>query len=113
MIGLSLLVGRLSEYFCSKQILEDELAELRSTNDSDNLIMSKQKEIDDATRNAYLYATGMIVATICGIFLHVWSFYIGQNIGMQVRIITVGAIYHKVCTTYIIKLSSKVAVLYI
>ena len=90
-------MGYLSEYFCSKQILEDELAELRSTNDSDNLIMSKQKEIDDATRNAYLYATGMIVVTICMMLLLVWQLYFGQNIGMQVRIITMGAIYHKVC----------------
>ena len=89
-------MGYLSDYFCSKQLLDEELAELRSSNDSDDLIMSKQKEIDDATRNAYLYGVGMIVATVCGIFLHVWSFYFGQNIGMQVRIITVGAIYHKV-----------------
>ena len=92
-------MGYLSDYFCSKNILEDELAELRSANDLDN-ITSKQREIDDATRNAYLYAAGMIVVTICGIFLHVWSFYIGQNIGMQVRIITIGAIYHKVHKQY-------------
>ena len=98
MIGLSLLVGYLSDYFCSKQLLEEELAKLRSSNDSDNLIMSKQKEIDEATRDAYLYAVGLVVTTVCGIFLHVWAFYFGQNIGMQVRIITVGAIYHKVCS---------------
>jgi len=87
-------VGYLSEYFCSKQILEDELAELRSTNNS---ITSKQKEINDATRNAYLYATGIILAVLCTMFLYMWAFYIGQNMGMQVRIIATGAIYHKVC----------------
>ena len=90
-------MGYLSEYFCLKKILEDELTELRIINNSDKSIISKQKEINDATRNAYLYATGMIVAVICQIFLYIWSFYIGQNTGMQVRIITMGAIYHKVC----------------
>ena len=77
-------------------MLEDELTELRSVNSSDDLITSKQKEIDDATRDAYLYATGMIIVAICGMFLYVWAFYFGLNIGMQVRIITMGAIYHKV-----------------
>ena len=100
MIGLSILVGYLSDYFCSKKILEEDLDELRSNGSvSDSLITAKQKEIDDATRDAYLYALGMIVVTVSGIFFHVWSFYWGQNIGMQVRIIMVGAIYHKVCTT--------------
>ena len=89
-------MGYLSEYFCSKQILEEELAKLRSSNDSDDLITSKQKEIDDATTNAYLYAVGMIVVTICMMLLLVWQLYFGQNIGMQVRIITMVAIYHKV-----------------
>lgn len=91
-------MGLLSEYFCEKKLMEDELAELRIANNSDDLIASKQQEIDEATRNAYLYATGMIVAVICGVFLYVWAFYFGQNIGMQVRIITMGAIYHKVCS---------------
>ena len=91
-------MGLLSEYFCSKQILEEELSELRNGNYSDDVIASKQEEIDDATRDAYLYATGMIVVTICGMFMYAWSFYFGLNIGMQVRIITMGAIYHKVST---------------
>ena len=100
MIGLSILVGFLSDYFCIKKILEEDLEELKSNDTvSDSLITSKQREIDDATRDAYLYALGMIVVTVSGIFFHVWSFYWGQNIGMQVRIIMVGAIYNKVWTT--------------
>ena len=89
-------MGFLSEYFCSKKMLENELTELRRANYSDNLISSKQKEIDDATRDAYLYATGVIAVVMCRVFLNIWSFYFGQTIGMQVRIITMGAIYHKV-----------------
>lgn len=70
---------------------------MRSVNNSDNLIVSKQREIDEATRDAYLYGTGMIVIVICMMFLHAWAFYLGLNIGGQLRIITMGAIYHKVC----------------
>ena len=94
MIGQSFLVGYLSEYFCTKQILEEELSELRSNNLSD--IASKQEEIDIATRDAYLYATGIIIVVVTVTFVHVWAFYFAQNSGMQMRIITTGAIYHKV-----------------
>jgi len=95
-------VGYLSEYFCSKNILEEELSILRSgqLNDSDERIASKQEEIDDATRDAYLYAIGMIAIVLSVTFAHAWAFYLAQNTGMQMRIITMGAIYHKVtqCT---------------
>ena len=75
------------------------MSELRSDtlNNSDSLISSKQEEIDNVTRNAYLYATGMIVVVVIVTFMHVWTFYFGQNMGMQMRIITTGAIYDKVC----------------
>ena len=66
------------------------------TNSSDDFIISKQREIDNATRNAYLYAVVMIVVVLCVTFMHMWAFYIGQTLGMQLRIITMGAIYHKV-----------------
>ena len=92
------MVGYLSEYFCTKQILEEELSELKSgnLNNSDTLVASKQGEIDDATRDAYLYATGMILIVLSVTFTHAWGFYYGQNMGMQMRIITTSAIYHKV-----------------
>jgi len=63
-------------------------------------VHSKQEEIDDATRDAYLYAIGMIAIVLSVTFAHAWAFYLAQNTGMQMRIITMGAIYHKVtqCT---------------
>ena len=88
----------MSEYFCTKQILEEELSELKDNplNNLTNLITSKQEEIDNATRDAYLYATGMILVVISVLFIHAWAFYYAQNTGMQMRIVTTGAIYHKV-----------------
>ena len=98
LLGQGILVGYLSEYFCTKQVLEEELSELKGSgmNNSDTLITSKQEEIDDETRNAYLYATGMILVVISVLFVHAWAFYYAQNTGMQMRIIATGAIYHKV-----------------
>ena len=64
-------------------------------NNSDG-IASKQEEIDNATRDAYLYAAGIILIVVTVTFVHAWVFYIAQNTGMQMRIITTGAIYHKV-----------------
>jgi len=66
---------------------------MSSTNDS---ITSKQEEIDDATRDAYLYAAGMVIIMVCVGITHAWAYYFAQNMGMQIRIITTGAIYNKV-----------------
>lgn len=90
-------MGYLSQYFCVRRTLEDELALLRNMNStSDDSVASKQKEIDDATRDAYLYATGMVIAIFSLAFIHAWGFYLAQNVGMQARIIAIGAIYNKV-----------------
>ena len=72
------------------------MSELRSNNLSTSSIASKLEEINIATRDAYIYATGIIIVVIIVTFLHVWAFYFAQNSGMQMRIITTGAIYHKV-----------------
>ena len=73
------------------------MSELQSNNLSNSdSIASKQEEIDNATRDAYLYATGMILVVLGVTFMHAWAFYLAQNTGMQMRIITTGAIYHKV-----------------
>ena len=48
-----------------KKTLEDELTILRSTNSSSDLIASQQEEIDEATRDAYLYAVGLILTMMC------------------------------------------------
>ena len=74
------------------------MSELRNDtlNNSDGLIASKQEDIDNATRDAYLYATGIIVIVVSVSFIHAWAFYLAQNTGMQMRIIATAAIYHKV-----------------
>ncbi|XP_065919842.1 ATP-binding cassette sub-family C member 4-like isoform X2 [Dysidea avara] len=96
LIGQSILVGYLSEYFCMKRTLEDELTLLRNMSSTNDSIKSKQEEIDDATRDAYLYAVGMIVLMVLIGITHAWAFYLAQNMGMQMRIIATGAIYNKV-----------------
>jgi len=77
-----------------KRTLEDELTSLRNV--SGGLISSKQEEITDATKDAYLYAIGVILVVVTVAFINAWLYYLAQNIGMQARIIAVGAIYNKV-----------------
>ena len=77
-----------------KRTLEDELTSLRNV--SSGLISSKQEEISDATRDAYLYAVGVILVVVTVAFINAWLYYFAQNIGMRARIIAVGAIYNKV-----------------
>ena len=89
----ALLVGYLSQYFCERNSLEEELTTL---NNESQLIHSKQEEIDMATRNAYLYATGMLSASLIVAMMHAWNFYLSHKIGMMCRIILTGAIYAKV-----------------
>ena len=89
-------MGYLSEYFCMKRTLEDELTLLRNMNNTNDSITSKQEEIDDATRDAYLYAVGVILMVISVSIIHARGFYLALNAGMQARIITTGAIYNKV-----------------
>ena len=87
-----------------KRTLEDQLTLLRNMSSRNDSITSKLEEIDDATRDAYLYATGMVVIMVCTGITHAWAYYLAQNMGMQMRIITTGAIYNKVLrlilTTY-------------
>ncbi|XP_065919562.1 ATP-binding cassette sub-family C member 4-like isoform X2 [Dysidea avara] len=95
-LSQGILVGYLSEYFCMKRTLEDELTLLRNMNNTNDSITSKQEEIDDATRDAYLYAVGVILMVISVSIIHARGFYLALNAGMQARIITTGAIYNKV-----------------
>ena len=96
MLGQGILVGYLSQYFCLKITLEDELTILRNMNSSNDSITFKQEEIDNATRDAYLYALGIILVVLSVAIIHARGFYCAQNAGMQARIITTGAIYNKV-----------------
>jgi len=88
-------VGYLSQYFCEKNSLEEELSILRNDNNSE-LIGLKEEEIKMATRNAYFYALGMIVASLYMAVHHTWMFYISHKIGMMHRIIMTGSIFKKV-----------------
>ncbi|XP_065887047.1 ATP-binding cassette sub-family C member 4-like isoform X2 [Dysidea avara] len=94
-IGQSVLVGYLSQYFCEKNSLEEELFPLRASNSSE-LVKQKEEEIDIVTRNAYLYAAGITLLTCCSVVLFTWVFYIGHRIGMMCRIVLTAAIYSKV-----------------
>ena len=96
-------MGYLSQYFCEKNGLEEELSALRNGNNSvrnDNnseLVALKEEEIKTATRDAYLYALGMIVASCTVALLHTWVFYNLHKIGMIHRIVLTGVIFQKVC----------------
>ncbi|XP_065897571.1 ATP-binding cassette sub-family C member 4-like [Dysidea avara] len=94
-IGQSILVGYLSQYFCEKNSLEEELSLLRASNNSE-LVDQKEEDIQTVTRNAYLYAAGITALTFISVLLFTWAFYIGQVIGMMCRIVLSMAIYSKV-----------------
>ena len=88
-------MGYLSQYFCEKSSLEAELSALRNSNNSE-LVAMKQEEIRIATRDAYLYAVGMIVASYIVAVNHTWVFYNLDKLGMMLRIVMTGAIFEKV-----------------
>ena len=89
--GQALLVGYLSQYFCEKKGLDEELSVLRAANDS-QLITAKEKEIEIATRDAYFYAVGMMLASLVVAVVHAWAFYLAHKIGMLGRLIVTGHI---------------------
>ena len=96
-------MGYLSQYFCEKNGLEEELSALRNGNNSESIAL-KEEEITTATRDAYLYALGMIVASYTVALLHTWVFYNLDKIGMMHRVVLTGAIFQKVRFVLIINL---------
>ena len=88
-------MGYLSQYFCAKNGLEEELSALRNSNNSE-LVALKEEEIKTTTRDAYLYALGMIMASYIVAVQHTWVFYNSHKIGMMSRIAMSGAIFEKV-----------------
>jgi len=94
-IGQAILVGYLSQYFCDKNGLEEELTVLRSANNSE-LIDQIEEEIRIVTRDAYLYAGGITLISCFGAFTFTWAFYIGEELGTMHRIALVSSIYSKV-----------------
>ena len=97
-VAQAVLVGNLSQYFCEKNSLEEELSVLRNGNDTE-LINSKMEEIQGLTRNAYLYATGMSIIAVGLAMDHAWTFYLSGTLGMKHRILFTAAIYEKARNT--------------
>ena len=97
----AILVGNLSQYFCEKNSLEEELSVLRNNGNDTELINSKREEIQGLTRNAYLYAMGMSIIAVGLAMDHAWTFYLSGTLGMRHRILFTAAIYEKVRNTYI------------
>jgi len=89
------LVGYLSQYFCEKNSLEEELSLLRRTNGTNNIDLVEDN-IKVATRNAYLYATGITSISFTLSIIHAWGFFLGGETGMKSRILLTAAIYEKV-----------------
>ena len=94
----AILVGNLSQYFCEKNSLEEELSLARNSSDTE-LINSKEEEIQVLTRNAYLYAMGMVIIAFALAMDHAWTFYLSGTLGMKHRILFTAAIYEKVKIT--------------
>ena len=65
------------------------------TNDS-SLVKTAEEEIRLATRNAYLYATGLTVLSFVLAVMNAWVFYLGGTTGMKFRVLLTAAIYDKV-----------------
>ncbi|XP_065902754.1 ATP-binding cassette sub-family C member 4-like isoform X2 [Dysidea avara] len=91
----SLLVGYLSQYFCEKNSLEEELSIAQKTNDS-TLVNALEEEIELATRNAYLFAAGITVFGFVIAVTHAWIFYLSGTAGMKFRVLLTAAIYEKI-----------------
>ena len=52
---------------------------------------------DTDTRNAYLYAMGMTLLAITGIFVLGLGVFMGFKMGMLARVLITSSIYQKVC----------------
>ncbi|XP_065914062.1 ATP-binding cassette sub-family C member 4-like isoform X2 [Dysidea avara] len=94
-IAQAILVGYLSQYFCDKNSLEEELTFSRTANNSE-LADKIEEDIRIATRDAYLYAAGITLISCLGVSTFTWTFYIGDKLGMIHRIALVSTIYSKV-----------------
>ena len=88
-------MGNLSQYFCEKNSLEEELSAIRNSNNSE-LISSKEEEIQVITRDAYLYAAGIAVIAFIVSGNIAWLCILAETLGMKHRILLIAKIYEKV-----------------
>ena len=79
MVALSELLGSLTDYF----------------------VIESPSQVE--TRNAYLYAMGLGLISLCIMFFHGMNFHQGYLIGLHTKILMAGAIYQKVMKSFKIK----------
>jgi len=94
-IGQSVVTGYLAEFFRDKQLLEEDLRSLHLQNDTFG-VQAKQREIDETTRNGYLYALSLVPIVFLFAVNRAQTFFLAYKMGMTCRIMTTGAIYEKV-----------------
>ena len=93
-------MGNLSQYFCEKNSLEQELSALRNSNNTEE-INSKEEEIQIVTRNAYLYGTGITIIAFIIVVDHSRASFSSEKLGMKHRILFTAAIYEKAKNTFV------------
>ena len=93
-------MGNLSQYFCEKNTLEQELSSLRNSNNTEE-INSKEEEIQIVTRNAYLYGAGITIIAFIIVVNHAWGFFLAEKLGMKHRILFTAAIYDKAKNVFV------------
>ena len=90
-----MVTGYLAEFFRDKQVLEEDLNYLISQNDT-QAAQDKQEKIDESMRNGYLYALALVPLTFVYAISQANTFFMANKMGMMCRVISTGAIYHKV-----------------
>ena len=93
-------MGNLSQYFCEKNSLEQELSALRNSNNTEEIDL-KEEEIQIITRNAYLYGAGITIIAFIIVVDHSWGSFSAEKLGMKHRILFTAAIYEKAKNTYL------------
>ena len=93
-------MGNLSQYFCEKNTLEQELSSLRNSNNTEE-INAKEEEIQIVTRNAYLYGAGITIIAFIIVVNHAWGFFLAEKLGMKHRILFTAAIYDKAKNVFV------------
>lgn len=59
------------------------------------MINLKEDEIQTITRNAYLYALGIVIVSIIVTVNVAWTFLLAEVLGMKHRVLFIAAIYEK------------------
>ena len=85
-----MVTGYLAEFFCNKQVLEEDLNYLLSQNETLG-VQAKQQEVDESVRNGYLYASALVPLSFAFALSRAHTFFLTNKMGMMYRIITTGS----------------------